>query len=129
MTKLWVVLSLAILSAFPSTAETIFDGLPVSKIVSSSDGTEAIILTTQQRMKNRVVIEKRDDRYFWTTRGGVELEHRVSGIYEIYTATTGAGYVKIEMPLTKGQPFNFLEHVHISLGTITYFGSTYDFKN
>ena len=62
------------------------------------------------------------------TTDSIELVHRTSGVYDIYVAVNGAGYVKIEKPLTQGQPINFLEHVHISLGTITYYGSTHDYK-
>ena len=85
-------------------------------------------LTPDQRMENRVVIERRGDSYFWTSRGGVELVRRVSGIYEIFIAQTGAGYIKIERPFGEDQPFHFLEHVHISLGTIIYFGSSFDYS-
>jgi len=116
-------------SAIPTMAQVVFEGFPDTRVEAGSDGAKSLRLTADQRMKNRVVIERRGDSYFWSSRGGVELVRRVSGIYEIFIAQTGAGYIKIEQPIREGQPFRFLEHVHLSLVTITYFGSTFDYAD
>jgi hypothetical protein len=111
-------------SACATMAEILFHAEPDRRVMVGIDGVVETILTTAQRTENQVIIEMRDGQFFWSTRGGVELVYRPSGLFDVFVAPSGAGYIKVERGPLAGGPNRFLEHVHIHLGTVTYFGST-----
>ena len=84
-------------------------------------GLGAEQLKGQQITQNAVVISLVDGKYIWKTRGGVELAKSTSGLYSVYHAANGSGYVKVNE--TEG---TFMEHVHLHLATVTYWGRKAD---
>ena len=108
-----------------------FSGLPNLKI--SESGLERIVekIDGEKAEKAACEIKKIDGKYFWISRGGNELVKFESGAFNIYIDVTGAGYVKtiktenkvIASAMSKTeQQFDYIEHVHIGIRTITYWG-------
>jgi len=129
MFKLRTTIFLALLlGGSGAFAEMIFIGLPKTKVMAEPGGGETVELAEADRRKNVVVIERCGDDLCWATRGNEILVRRVSGIYDIYVAVSGAGYIKIENPLDASSSPTFFEHVHIGLGTITYFGEAVSYE-
>jgi precorrin-4 methylase len=102
----------------PSTAEVILSATPEVKVFAAKDSSYKVELTRPQQIENRVVIEKIDGRYYWTTRQNHELFAQKSGNFIIFIDPLGSGYVKINV-----ETGDFLEHVHLGLDTITYWGN------
>lgn len=95
-----------------------FMGVPYIKITTSEEGVSEGILTKEEMRENFVAIkEASDGLYVWLTRNNTILEKNENGIYIIYNAVSGVGYVKINT--LNGQ---FIEHVHHGLRTIIYYG-------
>ncbi len=105
-------------SGCATVAEILFQAEPDRRVIVGIDGVIETILMPAQRTESQVIIEMRDDQFFWSSRGGLELDYRPSGVFDVFVARSGAGYIKIE----RGEPALFLEHVHVHLGTVTYFG-------
>ena len=111
--------------------ESVFYGVPSVRIDSSSDYTSRRVLSESERDKNAVHIVKVDDSYVWVTREGRALVHSRSGAYDKFIDPRGGGYVKIFNPESlpgsthEGQTmFWYMEHVHLGLSTITYWGKS-----
>lgn len=71
-----------------------------------------------------------DDKFYWATRENVELIPRRSGIYTIFVAVNGSGYIRIIGPemkkiiFKKGEiPYDYMEHLLLGLSTISYYGT------
>ena len=112
----------------PVSAEVVLRGIPSQRVDAGPSGVSEHDLSGADALSAAVVIDRQGDRYVWSSRDGSELVRRVSGIYTIFVAQSGAGYIKVETPMQDGQPFHFLEHVHLGLGTATYFGETLVFE-
>ena len=108
-------------SPLTGSAETILNAFPSTKVTSTDKFTTRSELNRQQQIANRVIIEKIDDKYYWTTRQNHELFPTKSGLYMIFIDPMGSGYVKVNV--NSGE---FIEHVHLGLQTITYWGSIND---
>ena len=122
-------LLVTVVSATSVCSEVVLRGIPSQRIEVVGSSVSSNSLPTADAIAATVAIDRQGDRYFWSSRNGIELVRRVSGIYTIFIAQSGAGYIKVERPLYDGEPFHFLEHVHLGLGTITYFGETQAFKD
>ena len=95
-----------------------FIGVPVTRIVTSEDGATQTRLSDAEMQENFVLILQDDDgEYIWATRNSTVLLKSTSGVYILYYAHNGAGYVKVNS--LNGQ---YVEHVHNGLTTITYYG-------
>lgn len=108
-------------------AQTVLVGVPEEKHTVSQNGAVSEALSGSAQIEARVVIERCGDAFCWATRGGEEMDYRSSGIYDIYIAQSGAGYVKVENSFIDGEPAQFLEHVHLGLATVTYFGTALEY--
>jgi hypothetical protein len=115
----------------PAAAQNVLDAEPTVRNDSSEDAATRHVLPPVERAKNRAIIIKRDDKYFWASRGGRELVHHASGAFDYFIEPGGSGYVKVfdshSMPTDlrpKGPRYQYMEHVTIMLYSITYWGST-----
>ncbi len=123
-----VVLSLVLTCGSAYAEEIIvFSGYPASKIESGFDNTAQSNLTEEQAIEYRVLIIKRDGKYYWASRDNKELVHFQSGIAHWFISPTN-GYIKIIDPtlVAGGQDpaqFVYMEHVTLILETITYWGA------
>lgn len=110
------------LTAVQASSEIVLVGTPTSSTHSNPDGATHGSLSTEERSEFRVVIDQSDGSFRWTSRGDVEMFRRTSGIYDVYVATDGSGYVKVERGELVGSENRYIEHIHVGLGTVTYFG-------
>ncbi len=97
-----------------------FTGIPYKKIEIVDQKSKEYSLSDNLSKKNKTIIIKKGNKYYWKTRSNDELEKRVSGAYVIYNSKKGAGYIKIEAISDRKL---YTEHVHFGLNTITYFGT------
>lgn len=110
-------------SALAATIEdtTVLFGLPSTKVSESSEETVRDNLRPERRQESIVIIEKRDGKYYWVSRGNRELFHRTSGEFHVFLDMLGDGYVKV-YAIDHGDGFEYLEHLPQRLETITYHG-------
>jgi len=58
---------------------TLITGTPVSRVFSRATSTEREILEGESVKKNLLQITQINGRFYWTSRGNVELKHKISG--------------------------------------------------
>lgn len=124
-----------LLVTLPAFAQVILEAKPTVKVESNEAATSRFLLTEPERTQNRVTIIKRGDRYYWKTRENRELVHRVSGAFHFFIDPSGGGYIKVfdthllpEFVRDPGPRFHYMEHVTLWLGTITYWGTSEEFR-
>lgn len=127
--------AILLLLALPARAELVFEARPTIRINANEDGATRERLSKLDQEKSRITIVWRDGKYFWATRDARELVLKSSrrGPTYLFLEPNGAGYVKIfdthtfsDSMRTPGPRYRFMEHVHLLLGTITYWGSCDD---
>jgi hypothetical protein len=101
-------------------AEELVTCLPSYK-VQTEEFTERFELNNKDSQEYKVIIDKINGNYYWKTRENKQLIKRASGIFDVYYASDGSGYIKIENYNIDGER-RYLEHVHLGLQTITYYG-------
>jgi len=124
-----------LLVASPAFAQVVLDAEPTVKVESGERATSRLLLSEPDRTKYRVTITRRDGRYFWTSREGRELVHHASGAFHYFIEPGGGGYIKVfdthTLPKSMRDPgprFRYMEHLTLWLGTITYWGSSDEFR-
>lgn len=112
-----------------SAEQMVFNATPDSRVDSSAEKSARQVLTESKRNEFRLLITKVGDQYFWTTRENAPLIHTLSGAFHIFTDASGGGYVKIFdtgiLPQSMRDPgprYQYMEHLHLGLGSITYWG-------
>jgi hypothetical protein len=126
-----VSVGLLCLTAVPVCAQLVFDGVPTVKVESGERKTTRFVLSKKERMESRVTIVRREGRYYWASRENKELMRVVSGAFQYFISREGTGYVKVLdshlLPTSMrpaGPRFQYMEHLPIMLGTITYWGAS-----
>jgi len=124
-----------LLGASPVIAQVVLDATPTVKVESGEGATSRVLLSGPDRTKNRVTITRRGDRYFWTSREDRELVHHASGAFHHFIQPGGGGYIKVfdthmlpESMRDPGPRFRYMEHSTLWLGTITYWGTSKEFR-
>lgn len=122
MIKLLVVCFTLLLSLPVFAREVYFVGFPSKKITLID--TEAIITDLQiaDAEEFKVVIEKESNKYYWASRGNVQLIAIPSGYVITFFAFGGEGYIRIVNPDFKMGKSQYMEHLIHHFGNITYFG-------
>jgi hypothetical protein len=118
-------LNLIIVQASYSASVVVINGLPAVKIMSDIDGTEKVQLTADKALEYRLLITKKDGKYYWVSRNNAELELVQSGAFYYLIARNGAGYVKVSF--FEGKPY-YMEHMSLVFQTITYWGVAEEFN-
>ncbi len=124
---LWVIT--AFLFSFVFSESLLHIGIPSLRVVTTLDGiitsldgtviVEKQELQPEEKREYRVVITTdENNNIFWKSRKNKLLTVSKSGIYTIFTALSGAGYIKIDL----GNKL-YIEHLHFGLGTFTYYGT------
>jgi len=98
----------------------VLKGTPIIQNKSSVEESGNFPLTESQQAESRLIITKKGQKYYWTTRQDRELTKHESGMYTIFLETKGAGYVKAMKTADK---VIYMEHLSIGLETITYWGT------
>lgn len=113
--------------------EVVFEGLPVKKIEVTESVAATYEVVKTEREKYKVVIVKVGNKYFWKSRGNLEVIPMKSGVYITYLSVTGSGYVRVlneEMrkllsmlsEKEKAKNYKYFEHLVHQMGSITYYG-------
>ena len=92
-------------------------GVPNRQVYVDESKVNEKKLTESLMLENRIHIKKVNGVYYWVSRKETVLNKINSGIYDIYVSPEGAGYVKVN-----NQTDEYIEHVHLGLKTITYYG-------
>jgi len=122
------LLILTLICGIASAQETIvFSGYPASRVESGFDSTAQETLTAEQSTEYRVLIVKRDGKYYWASRENKELLHFQSGLAHWFISPS-SGYIKIIDPSLSFEnqettQFVYMEHLTLVLATITYWGT------
>lgn len=127
----YFLMALLIFAGFTSVSaeQVVFNAIPASRVDSSAEKTTRQVLDESKRNEFRLLITKVGDQYFWATRENKPLIHTVSGAFHIFTDTDGSGYIKIfdthalpESIRDPGPRYQYMEHLHLWLGSTTYWG-------
>jgi len=120
-----ILISLVLLMTFSSVAakEVMLDVYPTFRITQDENGSQKEQLSNKDIKASRILIAKDSDgNYYWVTRNNTRMFKSVSGIFVTYTATTGAGFVKIFKSNDKNKPSKYIEYVTLGMMSITYYG-------
>ena len=126
----WVFL---LTSLSTNADEIVFEGYPVKKIETNENSSNVSLLSQSQASEYKVTIIKEGDKFYWATRGNLEVVPMKSGFYITYLAVNGAGYVRTMTPEMRGlfkmmppeeqeKQFLYFEHLVHQMGSITYYG-------
>ena len=119
--------------------KTVFSGNPKVRISERGINRIADTLDFKEAMGLRCVVSQIGDKYYWAIRENIELVRMESGIFVTFVAVNGAGYIRIirkdgkppeyiskynlpSMGKTEAT-FDYVEHVLLGLGSITYYGN------
>ena len=112
----------------------VLDAKPTTKVESDANSTTRSVLSKADQDKYPVRIAKKGNQYIWVSRENAELVHHLSGAVHYFIDPTGGGYVKVldtfkipkfpKSTRTPGPRYEYMEHVSLLLGTITYWGAT-----
>jgi hypothetical protein len=123
---LWFFLTVA-----AQAQSTIFTGLPTLKITEGGVERSADKLDRATASSLFCVINEKDGKFYWETRGNKPLLKIDSNAFVIYVAVDGSGYVRVLKPEFKKaaasisateKNYDYVEHMLLGLRTITYYG-------
>tara|TARA_Y100000746_G_scaffold219427_1_gene216911 strand:- start:409 stop:804 length:396 start_codon:yes stop_codon:yes gene_type:complete len=127
--KFLFLLILLISCSTISVAETIvFSAYPIKKTEIFNFTSSDIKLKDQEYLDYQCIIVKKNDKYYWKSREYKELLKVESGSFHIFIAKNGAGYIKIKKEQIIGLDYLYMEHIHLGLDSITYFGHLGSYK-
>lgn len=137
MTALAIVVPLFSLALAQTPADTsvVLEGRPTIKVESAEDLTTRSEVAEAEREKLKVVIVKKGGRYYWASRDNRELTRRVSGAFHYFVDAAEGGYVRVfdtstlaESLRPEGPRFQYIEHIPLFRGTVTYWGGLDTFE-
>jgi hypothetical protein len=118
------IIALAVLLLLPVVCVAqeivVLEGTPIIQNKSSVNESGNFPLTESQQNESRLIITKKGQKYYWTSRQYRELTKYESGAYTIFLENKGAGYVKT---MKNEDKVFYMEHMGIGLETITYWGT------
>ena len=125
-TFVWFFLTVA-----AQAQSTTFTGLPTVKITEGGVERSAEKLDRATASTLFCVINEKDGKFYWETRGNKPLLKIDSNAFVIYLAVDGSGYVRVLKPEFKKaaasisateKNYDYVEHMLLGLRTITYYG-------
>lgn len=129
-----IIIGLLLVLPFSAIAkDVVFEGFPVKKIETNENSSNTSLLSKEQSTEYKVVIVKDGEKYYWETRGNLQVVPMASGFYVTYLAVNGAGYVRTLAPEARNiykqipkeeqsKSFLYFEHLVHQMGSITYYG-------
>ena len=115
----FAILVLSSVVCFAQTEVVVIKGTPIIQNKSAVEESANFQLSVSQQAESRLIITRKGQKYYWTSRQDRELTKHESGIYTIFFETKGAGYVKAMKSVDK---VLYMEHMGLGLETITYWG-------
>ena len=104
----------------------VFLGMPFSQVKSDMTSTNRVVLDEKKSEEYKVIITKKNGKYFWKSRRNMELYYVQSGAFDWFFAPT-SGYVKIldrkKLGEVDSPQYIFMEHMSLAFGTVTYRGA------
>ena len=125
-TFVWFFLTVA-----AQAQSTTFTGLPTVKITEGGVERSAEKLDRATASTLFCVINEKDGKFYWETRGNKPLLKIDSNAFVIYVAVDGSGYVRILKPEFKQaaasisateKNYDYVEHMMLGLRAVTYYG-------
>ncbi len=110
------------LPLFPAMAKTeAVVGVPIIQARLSMETSHNVNLDNNQKLKNRLLITKEEDTYFWETRDRRELTYKKMKNFDLFIDPSTGGYIKI-VKQPDGR-YVYIEHISIpNLKGFTYWG-------
>ena len=132
MTKTLVLVAvLGLATEASAQAVTVFSGVPTVKVSESGVDRSAEKLTRAASADAGCVISEIAGEYYWATRQNKQMTRHESGAFITFVAVDGSGYVRAIAPGRKKEAslmspgerqFDYVEHLVLGLGSITYYG-------
>ena len=119
------ILLYAISNIYCYADEIVFQGTPFTRGRGSVEKSYNEPLSTEKQKEYELVIVKEDDNYIWRSRDNKVLRHHKSGVFDYFIQPEGSGYIKI---MQNEEGYAYIEHVHLGLDTITYWGVSDEFN-
>lgn len=112
---------------------TVFIGTPSFKNVSTEEDCKRIDLKKESQERPQCIITKIGEGYYWASRRNTPLHRSESGIFVLFHAVNGSGYIKIVNPELKPSKeaaallgisgkYDYFEHLSQMLWSIKYYG-------
>jgi len=135
----WLVLVAVFAFYFPKSlhaqdARAIFEGRPLEKVESSFETTTSRTLNADESFVNLVRIVERQGKYYWASRGMIELIRSESGAYITFHAVNGSGYIRVGTLMLldlrdrlpeeqRRREIGYVEHLLLQFQSVTYYGN------
>ena len=107
-------------------------GVPTLKVDEGVTERSEVTLAADAALNLRCLIVENNGKYFWASRGNVEMLRLVDTFGLVtYVAVDASGYVRLLTPAIKARyaptsrryrDFDYAEQVFAGLGSVTYFG-------
>jgi len=134
----FIIFILLLLTSPLLSQPVVLDAKPTVLIFSDASSTTRSVLSKAAQDNSRIRIAKQGNRYIWVSRENAELVLQLSGAVHYFIDPHGGGYVKVldthkllkspKSTRTPGPRYEYMEHVSLLLGTITYWGATDTFE-
>lgn len=102
-----------------SASTVIVNGLPMKKVMSDIEGTEAVAMPEKERFSYKLLITKKDKKYVWASRENKDLIFSQNGAFYDFVEPNGRGYIRVS--IADGRCL-YMEHLTLGFKNITYWG-------
>ena len=102
-----------------SASTVVVNGLPMKKVMSDIEGTEAVAMPEKERFSYKLLITKKDRKYVWASRENKDLIFSQNGAFYDFVEPNGRGYIRVS--IADGKCL-YMEHLTLGFKNITYWG-------
>lgn len=102
-----------------SASTVVVNGLPMKKVMSDIEGTEAVAVPEKERFSYKLLITKKDKKYVWASRENKNLIFSQNGTFYDFVEPNGRGYIRVSIVDSKCL---YMEHLILGFKNITYWG-------
>ena len=134
----FIIFILLLLTSPLLSQPVVLDAKPTVRIYSDASSTTRSVLSKADQDNSRIRIAKQGNRYIWVSRENAALVLQLSGAVHYFIDPHGGGYVKVfdrekvpnspKSTRTTGPRYEYMEHLTLLLGSITYWGATDTFE-
>lgn len=104
----------------------VFLGSPKVRQHLNWDGAEKHVLTEAEGREYECRIVEKAGEYFWASRENTPMVKREFGVFIVFIAVNGSGYVKIQQRLDPAgilqRDYEYVEHLPTLLTSFNYWG-------
>jgi len=120
---LWPLTAICVLMATPEAMAKMeaVVGMPIVQTRSSIEVAHNVTLDNNQKLSNRLLIMKDEEKYYWETRDRKELLYHKMKDFDLFIEPETGGYIKI-VQQADGR-YVYMEHIsNKDLKAFTYWG-------